>query len=179
MKKEKRRIAVLLLLLCLLAAVCSSIYISYKKKEGKAAVDAIWVTQMDSGKIEAFSFISEGKVLSFTKEEDGWVDGNNESLKLEFSVVKGILDAAANLKAEEKIVEYGELSEYGLESPKNGIVLVREEEMVTLQFGGKNEIIGGYYLKRKDDNAIYLVEDEVFESLSGSLAALLISKGLL
>lgn len=161
MQKQKKQLLVMVILLVIgiLAYVGIRIY-NEKQEEKKAAEEEenkITVTDMKSEDITGFSYQYEGELLEFEKEDGTWYYKGDKSIAMDQDQITSMLETAAGLGAETEVSDYETLSEYGLDTPANTITLTDGTETVTLLLGNKNEMLSQYYVKKKEEDTVYLV----------------------
>lgn len=98
-----------------------------------------------------FSFIDEhGKTLAFTQEADGWAYAEDkENCQVLEEPLSELLNKVCTLSASDTIAlaESGNaLSDYGLETPENQIVLKTADASVTVAVGGYNDTTSCQYV---------------------------------
>lgn len=70
------------------------------------------------------------------------------------------------------MTDYDTLSDYGLDTPSNTITMADGTNTVTLLLGNKNEMLSQYYVKREEEDTVYLVSvslETVFGKSVGDL----------
>lgn len=170
MQKQKKQLLVMVILLVIgiLAYVGIRIY-NEKQEEKKAAEEEenrIAVTDLKSDDITAFSYQYEGELLEFVKEDGTWYYKGDKSISMDQDQISSMLETAAGLNAETEVTDYETLSDYGLDNPANTITLTGGSKTATLLLGNKNEMLSQYYLKKKEEDTVYLVSVSL-ESIFG------------
>lgn len=161
MQKQKKQLLVMVILLVIgiLAYVGIRIY-SEKQEEKKAAEEEenkIAVTDLESDDITEFSYQYEGEVLEFVKEDGTWYYKGDKTISMDQDQISSMLETAVGLEAETEVTDYESLSDYGLDTPSNTITLTGENKTVTLLLGNKNEMLSQYYVKKEEEDAVYLI----------------------
>lgn len=168
-KQRKQLIGMLLVLVLLIAAYLGVRYYNGKQEEKESeqqAADQIKVTDFETGDITGFSYILDGETYFFTKDGEDWKWEGDMSLKLDASQIENMLSAAAGVTAEERITEYASLADYGLENPSDALTFTTADQTITLELGNRNEITSQYYLKRTDEDTVYLVGRDLSATFS-------------
>lgn len=180
MQKQKIQLLVLLAVVLLLGGIYAGIrYYNEtqgKKEEEKQAAETISVTDMQVSDITEFSYVLEGKTLSFTKEGDSWQYDGDKSLDIDEDAIETMLSKAVGVTAEETVTDYGNLADFGLETPNNTIILTTEKEETALYIGNQNEITSQYYLKKGDSDTIYLVGSAVATGFNKTVGELTVEE---
>lgn len=176
MNKQKKQFLALVIILVVCVIAYAAVY-AYNKnqKESEEESDAdLTVYAVDVSDISAFSYMADGKKLSFTKEGEEWIYDGDDSLDLDEDSVESMLSNLAEVKASEKISpeESGEPAEYGLDTPQNTVTVSADTETTTIDIGDSNEMLSGYYLKKSGDDAVYLADDTLAEAFSGTVESL-------
>ncbi len=177
MKKQKIQFLSLLAAAVLLCAAYAGIRLYNENSEKKEAeskeAQTITVTDMEVSDISGFSYIADGKTLSFTKKEDGWQYDGDLALEIDSDAVETMLSKAVNVTAEESVEEYDNLSDFGLENPVNTITLKTADGETVLYVGNQNAITNQHYLKQEGDNRIYLVGSAVATGFNSTVEDLI------
>lgn len=137
-----------------------------EEEEPKTDSTKITVTETDSDKITAISFLVEGKKASFSKTEDGWQYDEEPDFPLKQSSLENLVSKLSSLSAEQVLEEDTlALADYGLEEPYNEVTYSDGEETTTIHIGDKNETTDLWYLYLNENAAkVYLV-DQSFQYL--------------
>lgn len=161
MKKQKKQMLILLLLLVLLGAGFLGIRQYNKTQSGKPAKDddTVTVAQINEDEILKFSYDYQEENYSFEKEDGVWYLENDHNVSLRQSGVNTMLMGFTPLKAEQVIENVTDMSQYGLEQPACTITLETAEETYIFQVGDNNAMSGIYYLKKPEENTVYLVDE--------------------
>ncbi len=162
-------VAVLAVLSCAYLGVTSYVD-SQEEKEAEAADTSVSLVEMDSEDITSVSFISEdGEQEIFEKKENSWIKKEEEDFPVSQDTIDGAVNSLAALDADQELKEPEDLSEYDLDKPQNEIVLTAQDGSETvLLVGMKNEASGQYYVKRSDQDKVYLVSGTALESFMGT-----------
>lgn len=167
MKKKKWIMpAFCLLLLALLVAVY--FLLKNQNKESEATEnkeDSVIVTNIDADHITEISFKIEEEIYTFEKQEEEWkLEGEGE-FPLDSSQIDTLINNVSSLEASRKLENLVDLSEYGLEDPKNTISLTTSDEVVTtLNIGNKNSTTSNTYVNLGEKHTAYVVSTN-FSSL--------------
>lgn len=162
-------VAVLAVLSCAYLGVTSYVD-SQEEKEAEAADTGVSLVEMDSEDITSVSFISEdGEQEIFEKKENSWIKKEEENFPVSQDTIDGAVNSLAALDADQELKEPEDLSEYDLDKPQNEIVLTAQDGSETvLLVGMKNEASGQYYVKKSDQDKVYLVSGTALESFMGT-----------
>lgn len=168
-KQRKQLIGMLLVLVLLVAAYFGVQYYNGRQEEKESeqeAAEQIKVTDFETADITGFSYILNGEMYSCTKDGENWKWEGDTSLNLDASQIESMLSMAAGLTAAESITEYDSLADYGLENPSDILTFTTSAGTITLNLGNKNEITSQYYLKRADEDTVYLVGRDLSATFS-------------
>lgn len=162
-------VAVLAVLSCAYLGVTSYVD-SQEEKEAEAADTSVSLVDMEPKNIISVSFLSEsGEQEIFEKKEDSWIKKGEEDFPVSQDTIDGAVNSLAALDADQELTEPEDLSEYDLDKPQNEIVLTAQDGSETvLLVGMKNEASAQYYVKRSDQDKVYLVSGTALESFMGT-----------
>lgn len=162
-------VAVLAVLSCAYLGVTSYVD-SREKKEAEAQDTSVSLVDMEAEDIISVSFLSEdGEQEIFEKKEDVWTKKGEEDFPVSQDTIDGAVNSLASLDADQELTEPEELSEYDLDKPQNEIVLTAQDGSETiLQVGMKNEASGQYYVKRQDEDNVYLAAETALTPFMGT-----------
>ena len=155
MKKKRLIVAVIVLILCIGAyAGVRSLHLDEEAQEQE---ETVYMYQTDTDGITAFSFVSGGETLSFTKTDGTWSYDGDSSFAADQTTLSSMASALAQIEAEQALEEPEALSEYGLDAPSNTITVSTADGTDTLYIGNENEAAGGYYAKLEGGDTVYLI----------------------
>lgn len=162
-------VAVLAVLSCAYLGVTSYVD-SREKKEAEAQDTSVSLVDMEAEDITSVSFLSEdGEQEIFEKKEDVWTKKGEEDFPVSQDTIDGAVNSLASLDADQELTEPEELSEYDLDKPQNEIVLTAQDGSETiLLVGMKNEASGQYYVKRQDEDNVYLAAETALTPFMGT-----------
>lgn len=162
-------VAVLAVLSCAYLGVTSYVD-SREKKETEAQDTSVSLVDMEAEDLTSVSFLSEdGEQEIFEKKEDVWTKKGEEDFPVSQDTIDGAVNSLASLDADQELTEPEELSEYDLDKPQNEIVLTAQDGSETiLQVGMKNEASGQYYVKRQDEDNVYLAAETALTPFMGT-----------
>lgn len=162
-------VAVLAVLSCAYLGVTSYVD-SREKKEAEAQDTSVSLVDMEAEDLTSVSFLSEdGEQEIFEKKEDVWTKKGEEDFPVSQDTIDGAVNSLAALDADQELTEPEELSEYDLDKPQNEIVLTAQDGSETiLQVGMKNEASGQYYVKRQDEDNVYLAAETALTPFMGT-----------
>lgn len=162
-------VAVLAVLSCAYLGVTSYVD-SREKKEAEAQDTSVSLVDMEAEDLTSVSFLSEdGEQEIFEKKEDVWTKKGEEDFPVSQDTIDGAVNSLVSLDADQELTEPEELSEYDLDKPQNEIVLTAQDGSETiLQVGMKNEASGQYYVKRQDEDNVYLAAETALTPFMGT-----------
>ena len=154
--------------ICILVVLCVAAYFGLKAYNEKAAEKEqqeiedkkIEAVSIDKEKVKSFSYQVDGNTLTFEKEEDTWHYKEDHSINIDQDAISTMLEAAAEVTAEQKLENVEDISEYGFDSPTNVLTFEMEDGTRTITIGMQNEITSEYYIMDNNSNAIYVVQTE-------------------
>lgn len=163
--------------ICILVVLCAAAYFGLKtynekaaEKEQQEAEDKkVEAVSIDKEKVKSFSYLVDGNTLTFEKEEDTWYDKDDHSINIDQDAISTMLDAVAEVTAEEKLENVEDTSEYGFDSPTNVLTFEMEDGTRTITIGMQNEITSEYYIMDNNTNAIYVVTTNLSATFSKSV----------
>lgn len=166
MKRQKKQLLFLAVILVLGIGGLLALQHYNKEKEEEQArqeeSEKIYVTGLEADAVTGFSYLYQGVALEFVKEEDTWYYAGDRSIQLDQDAVSAMVDTITALTAQQELIEYGELSEYGLSTPSNTITLTTADETVSVYVGSQNSLLSQYYVKTSGSDSLYLVGSAVY-----------------
>lgn len=180
MKKQKKQ----LIALCILLLICIVAWVGLtkwnksqeQKKQEEEEASKVMVTDITTEDINAFSYQYNNETLSFVKEDGTWYYEADKSISLDQDTMETLVATAAQLTAEQKIKDYEDLSEYGLDTPSNTITLTTGDGTTTLLIGNKNDMLSQYYVKTDQSDSIYLAASAVYTTYQKGIADLTVTE---
>lgn len=176
MKRQKKQLVFLAVILLLGIAGLLALQHYNKSKEEEQAkqeeAEKVYVTGLDENDVTGFSYLYNGVALEFTKEEDTWYYTGDRSVSLDQDAVSAMVNTMTTLTAQQELTEYGELSEYGLNTPSNTITLTTEDGTVSVYVGSQNSMLGQYYVKTSESDSLYLVSGTVYSTFQKGVTEL-------
>lgn len=163
--------------ICILVVLCVAAYFGLKtynekaaEKEQQEAEDKkIEAVSIDKDKVKSFSYQVEGNTITFEKEEDTWYNKDDHSINIDQDAINTMLNAVAEVTAEEKLENVEDISEYGFDSPTNVLTFEMEDGTRTITIGMQNEITSEYYIMDNNSDAIYVVTTNLSATFSKSV----------
>ncbi|MCD7709577.1 MAG: DUF4340 domain-containing protein [Clostridiales bacterium] len=175
MKKQQKQFLVvaILLVICVVAYIALLAYNkSVENKEAEESADII-VAEIDPDGVTAFSFVSyeDGETLSFTLADDGstWTYDGDPEFDVDEDEVTTLLSKLESVEAKEIVEDYGDLSDYGFDDPKNVITATTASGTTTLTIGGYNDMLSEYYLTCSDSDDLYLISSTLYSGFNKTL----------
>lgn len=180
MKKQKKQLIALsmLLLICIVAWVGLTKWnkSQEQKKQEEEEASKVTVTDITTEDINEFSYQYNNETLSFVKEDGTWYYEADKSVSLDQNTMETLVATAAQLTADQKIKDYEDLSEYGLDTPSNTITLTTGDGTTTLLIGNKNDMLSQYYVKTDQSDSIYLAGSAVYATYQKGIADLTVTE---
>ena len=160
------------LLLCAFAIAAIAFLAIYEPltrstREDLAAARKGFVLNLDPSKVREIRISTGVSKFDIKRVDDGWQLGAKSKDRADSALVERVLTAAAGMKYFDKIAgkEFktdGELSTYGLRSPKRTIEFDGKEK-VTLYFGKDAASEERIYVRTNGSRDVYLVSDELLK----------------
>lgn len=180
MKKQKKQ----LIALCILLLICIVAWAGLtkwnksqeQKKQEEEEASKVTVTDITTEDINEFSYQYNNETLSFVKEDGTWYYEADKSVSLDQNTMETLVATAAQLTADQKIKDYEDLSEYGLDTPSNTITLTTGDGTTTLLIGNKNDMLSQYYVKTDQSDSIYLAASAVYTTYQKGIADLTVTE---
>lgn len=180
MKKQKKQLIALciLLLICIVgwAGLTKWNKSQEQKKQEEEEASKVTVTDITTEDINEFSYQYNNETLSFVKEDGTWYYEADKSVSLDQNTMETLVATAAQLTADQKIKDYEDLSEYGLDTPSNTITLTTGDGTTTLLIGNKNDMLSQYYVKTDQSDSIYLAASAVYTTYQKGIADLTVTE---
>lgn len=144
---------------------------SQEEKEAAEADESVQAVDINSDDVSAVSFLSDdGEEVILEKEDDSWTKKDEPDFPLDQDTVSGAVSGISDLTADQELSEAEDLSEYDLDEPDNEITLTTEEgEETVIQIGMKNDSTSQYYIRKSDDEKIYLVAASSIDPFMNSI----------
>lgn len=161
MQRQKKQLLVLAVLLIVGILAYVGIRFYNQKQEEKEAAEreaaTITITDFLEDDITEFSYSYDGELLEFAREDGIWYYKADRSLSMDSDEIDSMLSQVASLTAESEVTDYESLADYGLDSPANTLTIHVGGDTVELLLGDENEILSQYYVKRADEDTVYLI----------------------
>ena len=168
MKKQKLQLAVMaVMIVC--ALVCLLLLQRHnesRQKEEAKQTDRV-IDAFEVSSITAFSYETGGTTWSYEKTGDGWICKNNEQLSLDESKIESLLGNVGSVTASDELLDVEDFGQYGLDQPSNRVTIVTDDQTVTYSIGDYNSIVYGYYVRRNDEDHLYIVSGGVATAFTG------------
>lgn len=162
--KLKRNLFILLISVTMLATV----FVFYNKKDISVNADSTAKKIWDIGQndiVEIAMENKEGKYV-FQKSEGRWKAIEPANLKFAMMRIDGILYTLANLEIIDVIdTKPTDIEQYGLAKPSSVTVRLQDGKLRTLEIGNVTALKNGYYVRVKNESAVYKVNIGVGEEL--------------
>lgn len=163
MKRQKRQF--LILVLVIVAALIVFFVLKQKNeqaaKEEEAKSQEMVLDEIDSALVTAFSYYVNGQQISFERIEETWSCVQDRELEIDADKINSLLENVAQITANEELLDVENLEEYGLLEPTNTITIVCNDKTICYEIGNYNEVVDGYYVKRRGETTIYLVNGAI------------------
>ncbi|MDR1833045.1 MAG: DUF4340 domain-containing protein [Propionibacteriaceae bacterium] len=134
--------------------------------EAAATVYAIDIPATD---VIAFSYLSEGQTLAFTKSGENWVYDADASIDIDESAVATMLGNLNPLTATQALVPDSSV-DYGFDSPTNTITVTTADGATIVTIGIENPLTGDYYVKTGAGEQIFLVGSSLVTAFGQTVA---------
>lgn len=179
MKKQKIQFIVLLIVLAVLVAATFGMkwYNKNKEEEKTAEEEAatIYISNVDTDSITAFSYEVNQVTYSFTKDGDTWTYDGDTSIDIDEDAINTMLDTFSSLTATDEIT-YDDLSDFGLDNPTDLVTFTTEDGSTSIYVGNKNDMLGSYYVMTGEDGKVYLTETSLADKFSKTIEELTVTE---
>lgn len=167
-KKRKNKALPLLVLLCVLLLLLAG-YFGLKKlneaaENGEESTEdtseQVSLFEGDKDSLTEISYSYEGQQYTFVKEDDVWINQEEPEIELNQNLMSSMAGNITSLTSERIVGDVTDnLSDYGLAEPETTVTFKVGEDTGSWQIGAENDIAGGVYIKKADENTVYLVSD--------------------
>lgn len=167
-----------LIILAVVLAAALAVYVGLRLWNGeKQAADAGDETQQDLVELTdlaQLSFTAEsGETLSFTKQEDAWVSGDEPELPLDQDLLDAIEAQFCGLAYERALEEHDALADYGLDPAARTVTGTDASGTAcTVLLGDEVDYEGIYYAMVEGSDVVYTVSGSLFNAISYDLMGL-------
>ena len=179
MKKQKIQFIILLIVLAvLIAATFGMKWYNKNKEEEKTAEEeaaTIYISNVDTDSITAFSYEVNQVTYSFTKNGDTWTYDGDTSIDIDEDAINTMLDTFSSLTATDEIT-YDDLSDFGLDNPTDLVTFTTEDGSTSIYVGNKNDMLGSYYVMTGEDSKVYLTETSLADKFSKTIEELTVTE---
>ncbi len=175
MKKQRNQFIVICVILVIAVAGYIGLTVYNNNQEAKQAEEeeaaTIYAIQISVDDITAFSYTLDGETLSFELVDDEWVYTDDTSIDLDEDAVEDMIDVVESFTAEDVVEadDYEDLADFGLDEPACTVTVTTEDGTVTFYAGDYNLVTYYYYLKRSDDDRIFLCESDLSASFTSTV----------
>ena len=118
------------------------------------------ILSFDDSKVNAFELHQGQQSVRIEKQNDNWVVAGtgDPANRVSFN---SLITRMASLKATRGVDNPGDLSQYGLDSPKeSAIAFLSDGTQYELDIGSKTPVQTGTYAKRADAADVYVIADQ-------------------
>lgn len=170
MAKQKKQLGILLIFMvaCLLVYLGILRY-SRHAEHAREDEEELVVVEIDTDAVEAFSYVADGSVCSFSRDGETWISEQEPERRLKADRINSMLKKAARVTASERLESYESLSDYGLDAPENTLTFTCGGAVTTVRIGSYNEMLKAYYLMTDGSDEVYLVDSSLPDAFSGTL----------
>ena len=159
MKKQRKQLIILVIILLLLIAG----YFVVKKyndvQSSSPENDSVeMVFDLSNDSVSELSYLYEGEVLTFIKEDAVWKYKDNTSLSIIQTSVENMISAVTQLESQGKIETVVEVADYGLDEPEQKITFVADGISYEIWLGDYNSMTSVYYITTDGGKTVHAVE---------------------
>jgi uncharacterized protein DUF4340 len=123
------------------------------------------IFSFDDSQVNAFELHQGSQSVRVEKQNDSWVVAGTGDPANRISFTS-LITRMASLKATRGVDNPGDLSQYGLDSPKeSAIAELSDGTKYELDLGGKTPVQTGTYAKRADAADVYVIADQFSSDL--------------
>ena len=173
MKKSTKLVSAVVVL-----AVLGGVYVglnTYVSKEEKAESSSeeeskTEVFSVKTDDIKSLEFIVDKKEVTFEKKDDSWVKKDETAFPVNQTTLDSAASAIEKVEADRVLEDVEDLTEYGLDSPSNTVIVDTADGTTKLNIGDENTSTNQYYISRDDDDStVYVVAADTVSPFMNSL----------
>ena len=172
MKKSTKLVSAVVVL-----AVLGGVYVglnTYVSKEEKTESSEeeskTEVFSMKTDDIKSLEFIVDKKEVTFEKKDDSWVKKDETAFPVNQTTLDSAASAIETVEADRVLEDVEDLTEYGLDSPSNTVIVDTADGTTKLNIGDENTSTNQYYISKDDDDStVYVVAADTVSPFMNSL----------
>ena len=173
MKKSTKLVSAVVVL-----AVLGGVYVglnTYVSKEEKTESSSeeeskTEVFSVKTDDIKSLEFIVDKKEVTFEKKDDSWVKKDETAFPVNQTTLDSAASAIETVEADRVLEDVEDLTEYGLDSPSNTVIVDTADGTTKLNIGDENTSTNQYYISRDDDDStVYVVAADTVSPFMDSL----------
>ncbi|MBU1167674.1 DUF4340 domain-containing protein [Patescibacteria group bacterium] len=160
MNKKHVYIAVLV---AIFAGLLLYVFLVENKKKSKEEEEEVkdqsevhQVLEFDKDKAQEIAIEDVSGKMTFKKEGENWTLLEDPAFDVNNLKVQTLINTLSGLKATDKF-ESDNLSDFGLDKPQTKVYIRYEGGENAIEFGNKTIDAAEVYLKKNDDNSVYIV----------------------
>ena len=159
MKKQKIQLIVLVLMLAALAGAFFGIR-KYKEAQAQkpAEEEGIVVLSLKQDDIINIIYDYEGVTYQYEKVEDTWYLAEDHSQSVKQFYLNSMAIGVASIMATQVLENVTDLSQYGLDTPRQTIIFDTADQRFQINVGDKNTLTSSCYIQLPDQpGTVYIV----------------------
>lgn len=172
MKKSTKLVSAVVVL-----AVLGGVYVglnTYVSKEEKTESSEeeskTEVFSVKTDDIKSLEFIVDKKEVTFEKKDDSWVKKDETAFPVNQTTLDSAASAIKKVEADRVLKDVEDLTEYGLDSPSNTVIVDTADGTTKLNIGDENTSTNQYYISKDDDDStVYVVAADTVSPFMNSL----------
>lgn len=174
--RNKRKSTLIILVVLNIIAYGAYFVLSYANNLSSSTDKSIYISSTKLGDVDNISCTNSDGTFTFHKENNIWSCADVAGFQVSQKTVSDLAAKVVNLAAERKVDSAGNLTNYGLDSPKFKIKLTDTDgKSVTYDIGNLNADIRKYYVKSEDSKDVFVIKsyygDDIIKPLDSYSAA--------
>lgn len=177
--KIKSKLVIIVLAILVLLCIFAILSLNSNEHNGETLVenteneDAIKIMDVDSD-LSSFSVVGINDSYTLEFADGLWNVADSFNVVLDQGLTSSVIRTAKILYADSLVGEnISDLSLYGLDKPSLTIVMTDTENVINkINFGKQTGTKSGYYANINNENNIYIVSTDIYNTLNGGLSSI-------
>ncbi len=167
MKNKKKSRSLVIALAVLLAMVCILLIVQRKADDYENQDNTVTLIDVTADEITAVGVTADGVEMSFTLEDDTWINDQDETLKIDESQVNLLTASLTGVSVSETMTEVEDLEQYGLGDAAGSYqITTKDGEEITIHVGDTNSTASTVYVYLNDNTeTVYAVSTSIYTHL--------------
>ena len=165
MRRQSRQFVILLLVLLALAATAAGLRKYYISQSNKGTTKS-YVFDMDKSSVTRIGYDYQGEQYWFVKEDGTWYYEGDRTLQLTQGSVESMVTTIAYMEIFQTIEDVEDMEQYGLGEDHRTLTCQTTDGEYVLHMGNFNETSSIFYVRKPDENKVYVVSNQVMHCFS-------------